>query len=67
MVHVTLFGRIFEIDLMSPGGTPRYWCHGRWVSYPSLRNEDVLFDAHSRAVPRRSIRTFMERDRVGAA
>jgi hypothetical protein len=67
MVHVRLFGRVFEIDLSSPGTPPRYWCHGRWVSDPSLRNEDVLFDAQSRAVPRTAIRTLIERDRVGAA
>jgi hypothetical protein len=55
MVHVTRSGRIFEIDLRSPGKPPRYWSNGRWVSDPSLRNEDVLFDAHSRALPQRAI------------
>ena len=65
MVHVTLFGRIFEVDLRSPRTPARYWSHGRWVSDPSLRNEDVLFDAHSRGLPRGSVRPLIERSRVG--
>jgi hypothetical protein len=65
MVHVTLSGRIFEVDLRSPGTSPRYWQQGRWVRDPSLRNEDVLFDAQSRAVPENSIRTMLDRYRVG--
>jgi hypothetical protein len=67
MVHVSRFGRIFEIDLRSPDTPPRYWSHGRWVRDPSLRNEDVLFDAYSQAVPRRTIRSLLQRSRVGLA
>lgn len=67
MVHVTVSGRIFEIDLRSPGTPPRYWRHGRWVIDPSLRNEDVLFDAHAQPLPEASIRTLEARHRVGVA
>ena len=58
MVHVTLFGRIFEVDLRSPDAPPRYWREGRWMRDPSLSNQDVLFDPAARAVPRRWVRAL---------
>ena len=66
MVHVTLFGRIFEVDLQSPHTSARYWCEGRWMLDPSLSNQDVLFDPAALAVPRGWVRT-LPRDRVGVA
>jgi hypothetical protein len=51
MVHVTLFGRIFEVDLRSPHAPPRCWSEGRWVRDSSLSNEDVLFDSAARGSP----------------
>jgi hypothetical protein len=66
MVHVTLFGRIFEVDLRSPHAPPRYWCEGRWMRDRSLSNQDVLFDPAALAVPRGWVRT-LPADRVGVA
>jgi hypothetical protein len=58
MVHVTLLGRIFEVDLRSPHSPPRYWNDGRWMRDRSLSNEDVLFDPAALALPRRVVRTL---------
>jgi hypothetical protein len=66
MVHVTLSGRIFEVDLRSPHAPPRSWCEGRWMRDLSLSNEDVLFDPAARALPRRWVRP-LQPDRVGVA
>lgn len=55
MVHVTLFGRIFEVDLRSPHRPSRYWDDGRWRRDRSLSNEDVLFDPAALALPRRRV------------
>ena len=66
MVHVTLFGRIYEVDLRSPHTPPRYWCEGRWMRDTSLSNQDVLFDPESCAVHQSWVRT-LPADRVGVA
>ena len=66
MVHVTLFGRIFEVDLRSPHAPPRSWCEGRWMRDPSLSNEDVLFDPAARTLPRSWVQA-LRADRVGVA
>jgi hypothetical protein len=66
MVHVTLFGRIYEVDLRSPHTSPRYRCEGRWMRDPSLSNQDVLFDPAALAVTRGRVRTLPP-DRVGVA
>jgi hypothetical protein len=67
MVHVTLFGRIFEVDLRSPHTPSRCWCEGRrWMRDPALSNEDVLFDPAARALPRSWVKP-LRADRVGVA
>jgi hypothetical protein len=63
MVHVTLSGRIFEVDLRSPHTPPRFWCDGRWMRDPALSNQDVLFDPAARGLPRRWIHA-LRADRV---
>ena len=66
MVHVTLFGRIYEVDLRSPHTPPRFWSGGRWMPDPSLSNQDVLFDPAALAVTWGWVRT-LPADRVGVA
>jgi hypothetical protein len=63
MVHVTLFGRIFEVDLRSPHTPPLFWREGGWMRDPSLSNEDVLFDPAARTLPRARVRA-LRTDRV---
>ena len=50
MVHVTLFEKLFEIDLASPDGTARWWFVDGWVEH-ALTNEEVLFYPGAQAVP----------------
>jgi hypothetical protein len=47
MVHVTLFDKLFEIDLRSPERPARWWFIDGWVDH-GLTNEQVLFYRDSR-------------------
>ena len=69
MVYIRLFGRVFEVDLRSPGTHPRYRRDGRWVFDPFLSNQQVLFDSAAEAVPSRSARSRVAAvaRRLGAA
>jgi hypothetical protein len=42
MVYVTLFEKLFEIDLRSPDRPARWWFIDGWVDH-GLTNEEVLF------------------------
>ena len=43
MVHVSLFQKLFEVDLRSPDGPAHWWFIDGWVDHP-LTNEEVLFN-----------------------
>jgi hypothetical protein len=48
MVHVTLFEKLFEVDLSSPDGPARWWFVDGWVDH-ALTNEEVLYNAGTRS------------------
>jgi hypothetical protein len=50
MVHLTLFEKLFEVDLRSPDGPARWWFIDEWVDH-TLTNEQVLFDPGAEVVP----------------
>lgn len=54
MVHVTLFEKMFEIDLRSPNGSARWWFIDGWVDHP-LTNEEVLFNPRTQGMHERTV------------
>ena len=49
MVHVSLFHKLFEVDLSAPEGAARWWFVDGWVVH-ALTNEEVLFNWETRGV-----------------
>jgi len=43
MVHVKLFGKLFEVDLAAPERQALWWFDRSWVKH-ALTNEQVLFN-----------------------
>jgi hypothetical protein len=66
MVHVTLFDKLFAVDLTSPEAPAHWWFIDEWVDH-TLTNEQVLFDLGAQVVPDRIVEEVeaLQRVRVG--